>query len=450
MKEEFAALYDRIRSFPLDEPDSELKFSRRLARENGWSQDYADRVVLEYRKFAFLAVAAGHPVTPSDAVDQAWHLHLTHTRSYWDRFCKEALGRPLHHEPTRGGTKERAKFAAQYDQTLKTYQELLGHAAPSDIWPEARIRFGDDLCFTRVNVRRRVVLSRGMALAWCFILILALGIACSAIFAPSSAGWTLILAIVGGLQVRRMQLQPDDMPLPTEMALDPYEMAFLAGGERRAVNAAIASLVSKDHLVPIATHHRFVRKEPPVEVTHPLERQIYQSAGPDLGTEPADLQRMAQRACAPIKKNLTDLGLLVAPNRTRLGRAAPIALVLLAWCVATAKYAGNGSDGSVEWLYFPLLLVIGGFATEFHRSPRGDRTLSQLRRKHRLLILKSQQSESTLSGQDVPTCAALFGLGALLGDRRFEWIKEGLKPPQAEATEDDSGCGTGCDAGCGG
>ena len=59
----------------------------RLASENGWSREYAVRVMQEYRRFAFLAVAAGHPVSPSDAVDQAWHLHLVYTRSYWDEFC---------------------------------------------------------------------------------------------------------------------------------------------------------------------------------------------------------------------------------------------------------------------------------------------------------------------------------------------------------------------------
>ena len=42
----------------------------------------------------------------SEQVDAAWHLHLTYTRSYWDRFCKETLGQPLHHDPTRGGPAE--------------------------------------------------------------------------------------------------------------------------------------------------------------------------------------------------------------------------------------------------------------------------------------------------------------------------------------------------------
>ncbi len=62
--------------------DAALPFTTRLGRENGWSPAAAERVVAEYRRFCFLAIAAGHPVTPSDAVDQAWHLHLTYTRDY--------------------------------------------------------------------------------------------------------------------------------------------------------------------------------------------------------------------------------------------------------------------------------------------------------------------------------------------------------------------------------
>lgn len=52
-------------------PGVNLTFSQRLARDNCWSLNYAQRVIKEYKKFAFLAVCAGHPVTPSDQVDQA-------------------------------------------------------------------------------------------------------------------------------------------------------------------------------------------------------------------------------------------------------------------------------------------------------------------------------------------------------------------------------------------
>ncbi|HEV3024331.1 MAG TPA: TIGR04222 domain-containing membrane protein, partial [Pirellulales bacterium] len=66
-------LYRRIMSFALDEPNAQLPFSLRLAREHGWNLAFARRVIGEYKRFAILAVAAGHVVCPPDDVDEAWH-----------------------------------------------------------------------------------------------------------------------------------------------------------------------------------------------------------------------------------------------------------------------------------------------------------------------------------------------------------------------------------------
>jgi hypothetical protein len=104
MGPENAALLERIDAFSLDLPEAELSFSERLARDNGWSHSYARKVIVEYKRFAFLAVAAGHPVTPSEDVDQAWHLHLCYTESYWTHFCREVLGRQLHQRADQGGS----------------------------------------------------------------------------------------------------------------------------------------------------------------------------------------------------------------------------------------------------------------------------------------------------------------------------------------------------------
>src|SRR5262245_58098130 len=82
-------LLARITAFSFDEGTPAFPFASRLARENGWTLAYVARVIEEYRRFMFLAVVAGHPVTPSDQVDQAWHLHLLYTHSYWDGFCKD-------------------------------------------------------------------------------------------------------------------------------------------------------------------------------------------------------------------------------------------------------------------------------------------------------------------------------------------------------------------------
>lgn len=105
-------LWQRLVAYDFDRADSELPFSARLARENHWTRTYARAVFEEYRRFVYLALRAGHPVTPSDEVDQAWHLHLLYSEQYWRRFCPEILGRDLHHYPTQGGPAERAKFRA--------------------------------------------------------------------------------------------------------------------------------------------------------------------------------------------------------------------------------------------------------------------------------------------------------------------------------------------------
>ncbi|MBL8066844.1 MAG: hypothetical protein JNM28_00160 [Armatimonadetes bacterium] len=145
-------LYAKIMDFQIDDPGVALPFSRRLARENGWSPEFADRVVGEYRRFVYLCLAAGHPCTPSDEVDQAWHLHMLYTSSYFGRFCPEVLGKTLSHEPTKGGSHENRKFDDWYSRTVESYRLEFGEAPPPDIWPPNNIRFSRPMQFKRVNV----------------------------------------------------------------------------------------------------------------------------------------------------------------------------------------------------------------------------------------------------------------------------------------------------------
>jgi hypothetical protein len=120
-------LLQRIESFALDEELATLPFSLRLATHQGWSSEFTNRAIREYKRFAFLAMVAGHTVSPSDPVDQVWHEHLTYTRSYWDEFCGKVLRQPLHQEPSRGGAAEARKFAGWYEQTLDR-AEVMGEA----------------------------------------------------------------------------------------------------------------------------------------------------------------------------------------------------------------------------------------------------------------------------------------------------------------------------------
>jgi hypothetical protein len=108
-------------------------------------------------------------VTPSDAVDQAWHLHLTYSRDYWQRFCPDVLGRELHHQPTEGGAGQQHLFFEQYAETLKSYETVFGHCAPADLWPSAARRLIDDPRARRVHPRDGFVMTRPRA---AFLLVL--------------------------------------------------------------------------------------------------------------------------------------------------------------------------------------------------------------------------------------------------------------------------------------
>ena len=122
-------LFDQLEAFTFP-----ASFLPRLCRENSWSASHGKAVLAEYRRFLYLAATSPHPVTPSIAVDQAWHLHLIYTRSYWEVLCGEILGKPLHHEPGTGKPEDTVHFAAQYARTQESYRQVFGEEPPSRVW----------------------------------------------------------------------------------------------------------------------------------------------------------------------------------------------------------------------------------------------------------------------------------------------------------------------------
>jgi hypothetical protein len=134
-------LWEAIHEFELDDDEARFAFSDRLAKENGWSKWFALRAIEEYKKFMFLICTTGQSLSPSEEVDQVWHLHLLYTRSYWKDFCGKILKREVHHGPTRGGPDEDEKFFDWYAQTLKQYHLAFECAPPTDLWPPENKRF---------------------------------------------------------------------------------------------------------------------------------------------------------------------------------------------------------------------------------------------------------------------------------------------------------------------
>lgn len=201
-------LWEKISAFDIDGGPARLTFAKRLARENGWTQEFTDRVIEEYRRFLYLGTVCKHRVSPSEAVDQAWHLHLTYTESYWTRLCGETLGKPFHHGPSKGGKEQAEVFNGLYDQTFEAYEREFGHQPPAEIWSDKEQRFGKDLNWVRVNKEENFIIPRqkvsrfaGVGAAAVVLLSLA---GCMPLIAQADNGIKIVILSVVGFGVIAM------------------------------------------------------------------------------------------------------------------------------------------------------------------------------------------------------------------------------------------------------
>ena len=294
-------LRQRVEAFEIDSGTPSLTFAKRLARENGWSVRYAERVVVEYKRFAILAAMAGHPVTPSEEVDQAWHLHLTYTESYWRRFCGEVLEFELHHHPTTGGSTEQTKFFDWYERTLESYRREFKQEPPADIWPSPEQRFATVGQARWVDTSRHWVVSRrkvASTLMWAALLIgppLLGGCAGGPAPGPFAMGGSAFLLFYSGVVlvgiVVACFLRWNARPMheeESEPLTEPSEMGCLSGGPRAVVTATLASMLARE-LVEIIRERKKgfaglfgstwkLKKDKPLpDDATPLEKTIYSS-----------------------------------------------------------------------------------------------------------------------------------------------------------------------------
>ena len=133
-------LWRRLAEFEVGPQEAVFSFVKRLARENRWSCEFALRVFDEYRRFLYLSVVVAPPLTPAEAVDQAWRLHATYPASYAQALCLGVLGRRLYVEPPDGMGAPAARKGS-YRATLAAYEREFGRPPPAEIWSAAATRF---------------------------------------------------------------------------------------------------------------------------------------------------------------------------------------------------------------------------------------------------------------------------------------------------------------------
>jgi uncharacterized protein (TIGR04222 family) len=447
-------LFQQIQDYSLDKLEAPLPFSQRLARENGWSPSYAQQVIAEYKKFVFLAVVADHVVTPSDQVDQVWHLHLTYTRSYWQEFCPKILQMPLHHEPSRGGYQEQTKYRQCYEQTLASYELFLGEKPPNIIWPNSQICFGKDLHFSRINTQNYwfipkiswqfIPLVKRQSLLFLFILLTfsTLVTGCQSLtkiinpldmagpeFLAFYFQLSVIIFIVASL-LRWLLRLPNSQGKPRYVFLDLYETAYLAGGEWHVIQTVITALTHRGY----TTVNRQTSTVFLVANINQLSDSMEMAIAEAIKTENnfSKLRSLSLEPIQCLKEKLTSLELLVSPKEAVKAKLYPSVLIGLLLLLGITKICvGISRDKPVGFLivFCVLIFWLGiAFLNPVHRSRYGDRILQHLQTVRKDLRTQSYS----------PDGVALFGVGEpLLAD--------------LHVSSSSDGCGGGgCGGGCGG
>lgn len=477
-------MWAKLESLQLDNNNAVLDFSARLSKENGWTRAFTARAIQEYKRFLLLAMIADHPVTPSEAVDQVWHLHLVYTRSYWQDLCANVLGRPLHHEPTAGGLDEGAKFHLQYERTLSSYRRIFGEEPPADTWLSA------EECF-KPKLNRWVDVSRHWTLpkpAWLKRLRPRYVI-------PAAAAGTLALTLAGCSELNVFDYRGEEFlkfyltgfglafllsllflhnarsdrqeRLSDELLTGPYEIAFLGGGGRRMVDAALAALFTRGLLkldapknarATIGAAHDGDDTD-----LHPIEHQVWRALPTGSNAEVQQVRKALIPATQAMQESLAERGFVFRPSQlTRLSwfAALPMLLMLIAGVIKVC--IGISRDKPVIFLivclFVSVLVLCLRVSSIRKRTAAGEALWDRLRHKQRVNPLVEREGRHVLDPTLAAMTVAIVGSTALATPsyqplhaviyRQAPGSSGGCGTGGCGSSSGGGGCGGGC--GCGG
>lgn len=272
-----------------------------------------------------------------------------------------------------------------------------------------------------------------------------------------------VFALGLAIWLRYLLRYPAAEPDPA-IELSPWEIAYLAGGAKRASCAIVASLV---HAGIIELDGKSVRKasgklesDDPFEVGSIKAMEPYQEMKTVLL-----LQKVESRACK-ICDRLTSAGLLLTLGQQFSATLIPAMVMFSLPVIGFIKIlVGVSRHRPVEILIFlcvmSLFPVAIFLAVPTYRSRAGDRLLDRLKRARSSLSTAVKREPSDLPRAEIATAVALFDIDVLNGGPYAPmarslftaWLPDGVVHPGGAG---DGGCGAGgcgaggCGGGCGG
>lgn len=446
----------RLERYDLELLNGSDRFLKRLCREQNWTNSFARRVIQEYKRFVLLAASSETQVSPSEAIDQVWHLHLLYTQEYWGNFCKNVLEKDLHHFPALGGEGEKTRLDESYAETIARYQEVFGALPPQDIWPPVHRR----LRLPKASLRARMLERIGLATS-AFLLVLApqnvSALTPLEVLNLRGPDFLRVYAIVVALGVVVALAVPLIIYLMSSAKaarrdFSAEEVAFVRGGRHASVLVALAKLLhhgaitsnAQGKIVPTAATDKLDETE--------LMRSVRLSS---LTTSKVSSQPNVRAVCARIEEALIRDRLLLSTQEHFWSAIFPVLVSASVIGFGLIKLSIGLERGKPVGLLCVIMVILGvatiAFALNVPRRTRaGTALLRRLREKHERLNLAPRSEER-------PLAVALFGVSALYGTELAAHVRRYF-PTSGNGSSGcgGSGCsgggcgGGGCGGGCGG
>jgi len=424
-------LLARIEAFGLSPADTPLAFETKLADAQGWTLGHALAVTAEYRRFLVLTQLAGHPVSPSPDVDEAWHQHLTHTAHY-ERLCLEVFGRFLHHEPAGEGASELERLRGMVESTRTAYRHAFGADPPEAVWP----RRGHPLPSAPAPLRRWTVprlLQPANGLGWaCFVAAFALCLlpgARDVLSSPmlSFGGFLLIAVAMAGLMAWLDAWTRDRArtPHPRDV-LEPCEVAWFGGGAARMAMTGMVMLVDRGVLRQPAEADQAglprgalaVDRGSPASARHPVEAACLRAAhgaGLTFGQACQAVKPLAD-AC---ERRLMAAGLLAERGTMPLGRARAL-LPFTLWLAVCFERCLVEMQAQRASAVLALGVAVVSVVLFLRLASRPPRVAGRAAQSLKVLSAWHRHTRSTRRvGDALALGVALGGTGVFANDPRF-------------------------------
>jgi uncharacterized protein (TIGR04222 family) len=236
---------------------------------------------------------------------------------------------------------------------------------------------------------------------------------------------------------------------PSVGSIDAYDAAYLAGGPRMAVDAAIASLL---HAGRITIHLGTGLKRSDAGVfglgsRSTLDQSIFDAIA-SQGFTITRLHSSSDVYTRRISDRLEAAGLVPSSSKSIQLRLAPAALVLPALLIGIAKIGVGIMRGRPVGIlvFFCLLTVVVMLlflSRTAYRTRAGSKVLRRLRKSNAALATSARTAPDRLTHGDIALAFALFGPTVLTG--KLITLRQALWPLKTHGTW---GCSSG--AGCGG